>query len=146
MGSRFAPARGSEKLSRLNMDYLLDTTVLIDVGRDKKEILELVNLLPELVISAVSAGELIQGVVDKRELRRAKIFLMGTRILEINEQISRKSRELLIKYKLSHGLYLMDALVAATALENGLMLVTDNLKHFKFIEGIRVVTPTEVHV
>jgi len=128
------------------MDYLLDTTVLIDVGRNKPEALELVNLLPELVISAVSAGELIQGVADKRELRQAKIFLAGTRIVEINEQISRKSRELLMTYKLSHGLYLMDALVAATALENGLALVTDNLKHFRFIEGIKVVRPVEMGI
>lgn len=128
------------------MAYLLDTTVLVDVGRDKKEVVELVEALPELIISAVSAGELIQGVANKRELRQAKIFLVGTRILEINEQISLKSRELLIKYKLSHGLYLMDALVAATAWVNGLVLVTDNLKHFKFIKGLKAIKPGDVEI
>jgi predicted nucleic acid-binding protein len=126
------------------MSYLLDTTVLVDVGRNKKAAVDLVSNLPELFISAVSAGELIQGVADKLELKRTKILLESMRIIEINDRISFDSRELLITYTLSHGLYLMDALIAATALENDLMLLTDNVKHFRFIEGIKVKSPDEV--
>ena len=35
----------------------------------------------------------------------------------------------------------MDAIIAATALEHGLMLVTQNVDDFKGVEGLRVVNP-----
>ncbi len=39
---------------------------------------------------------------------------------------------------LSHGLQLGDALIAATALEHGLRLLTGNVKHFNAIEGLNL--------
>lgn len=41
-------------------------------------------------------------------------------------------------YALSHGLQLGDALIAATALEYGLPVLTANTKHFGQIEGLQV--------
>ena len=37
----------------------------------------------------------------------------------------------------------MDAIIAATALEHGLTLVTQNVDDFKGVEGLRVVNPFE---
>jgi len=39
---------------------------------------------------------------------------------------------------LTSGLYFLDALIAATALENNLTLLTSNTKHFLKIKEIRV--------
>ena len=36
----------------------------------------------------------------------------------------------------NHGLYVFDSLVAATAIEEGLKLVTKNRRHFGMIEGL----------
>ena len=41
-------------------------------------------------------------------------------------------------FVLSHGLQLGDALIAATAIEHNLPLLTANTKHFAAIERIRI--------
>ena len=45
---------------------------------------------------------------------------------------------LLDRHALADGLQLGDALIAATALEYGLPLLTSNIKHFSPIEGLSV--------
>ena len=61
-----------------------------------------------------------------------------TEILPISETISSRAVQLIDRYGLSHGLQLGDALIAATALEYGLTLLTANAKHFNAIEGLVV--------
>ena len=43
---------------------------------------------------------------------------------------------LLTQYTLSQGLTIMDALIAATAIEQGLTLVSKNEKHFRQIQHL----------
>lgn len=45
------------------------------------------------------------------------------------------------KYSSAYGLFLADALIASTALSYELVLVTYNTKHFRFIEGLKIVEP-----
>ena len=132
------------KKTKAEIGYLLDTTVLVDVMRGRLAGKEVVRKFSEIAISGVSAGELLQGARDKQELRRITKLIGAMNLIEISERISRKSRDLLVKHSLSGGLHLLDALIAATALENGLALVTDNIKHFRFIEGIKVVRSAEM--
>jgi len=44
----------------------------------------------------------------------------------------------LVRYALSHGLQLADALIAATALEHRRTLLTANVKHFSAIDGLLI--------
>jgi predicted nucleic acid-binding protein len=46
--------------------------------------------------------------------------------------------QLIDTYALPHGLQLGDALIAATAFEHGLTILTANTKHFSPINGLRV--------
>ena len=67
------------------------------------------------------------------------IWLMrGTDILPIIADISSRAIELIDTYALSHGVQLGDALIAATAMEHGLTVITANAKHFRAIDDLRV--------
>ena len=44
-------------------------------------------------------------------------------------------------FALSHGLHALHALIAATAIENGLTLVSKNRKHFQMISGLSLEMP-----
>ncbi len=59
-------------------------------------------------------------------------------ILPITENISQKAIDLLETFALSHGLQMGDALIASTAIEHNLTLLTGNVKHFKPIPLLRV--------
>jgi predicted nucleic acid-binding protein len=48
---------------------------------------------------------------------------------------------LLRQYRLSHGLLIIDALIAATALAHGETLYTKNVRHFRMIPGLREIRP-----
>lgn len=124
-------------------NYLADTTVIIDHLRgDEKATIFLEEFNPQ--ISIVTIAESIQGAQDKREQALAVKICESFPRLNINGRISALAVELMKKFYLSNGLKFLDALIAATALENKLVLVTDNLKHFEFIKGLEVVSQKEV--
>jgi predicted nucleic acid-binding protein len=64
----------------------------------------------------------------------------GAVTMPITERISQKAIDLLEAFALSHCLQMGDALIAATALEHNLSLLTGNVKHFKPIPLLRVET------
>jgi predicted nucleic acid-binding protein len=65
------------------------------------------------------------------QLRRA-------RVLPLTPAITRRATALMEDLTLSHGLQAADALIAATALEHQLRLLTGNTKHFAPVPGIRI--------
>lgn len=126
------------------MSVLFDTTVLVDISRQREPAVSLLSHLSKLTISAVSGWELIQEARDKRELRVIEGFLAAVDIIEIDETISRKARALLSSYTLFHGLHILDAMIAATTIIARHTLVTDNVRDFSFIPGLTVMKPLDV--
>jgi predicted nucleic acid-binding protein len=125
------------------MPYLIDSDVLIDISQGIKAAREYVDALPEeWGISQVSALELIVGARDQRELATIDAFLSAYAIIPIQESTGKKAYELLKLYAKSHGLHVFDSLVAATAMEEGLTLVTRNQRHFGVIKGLPLAIPT----
>jgi predicted nucleic acid-binding protein len=107
------------------MPYLLDSDVLIDVSRGKLAAREYLEALPEgWAISQVSALELIVGARDNRDLTVIDAFLSAFVVVPLRESTGTRSYDLLKRYAKSHGLHVFDSLVAATAIEEGLTLVT----------------------
>ncbi len=124
------------------MPYLIDSDVLIDISRGKQAAREYVDALAEgWAISQVSALELVVGARDKRDLADIDAFLSGYVIVPLRDSIGRRAYELLKLYAKPHGLHVFDSLVAATAMEEGLTLVTRNRKHFGAIEGLSLEIP-----
>lgn len=120
---------------------IVDTDVLIDAARNIEDAiacLEQVERQASLAISVVSQMELVIGCRNKAELRTLDKFLARFQILKLNEQISDVGIDLLRRYRLSHGLLIADALIAATALSESIPLVTKNDRDYRFIAGLRL--------
>ncbi len=91
-----------------------------------------------IAISAITAGEMIFGALNKAELSKIKKALNSVSIIHVNESISERSLELQEKYSLSHNLTIPDALIAATVLTENIELFTLNQKDFKFIPKLKL--------
>ena len=120
---------------------IFDTDILINVGRGDTEAINCLQSYARTsttAISVITRMELIVGCRDKKELQSLKKFFNQFQILELNKSISEKSVELLEQYRLSHGLLIPDALIAATAIENNENFITKNQKDFKFITGLKL--------
>ena len=119
---------------------LIDSDVLVWLTRGHPGAAARLVREPVWHISAVTYIELAQGCRNQAELERLKQGLSArdTQIMPVNEAISERAMRLIDLHALGDGLQLGDALIAATALEHGLPLLTANVKHFKSIDGLRI--------
>jgi predicted nucleic acid-binding protein len=119
---------------------LIDSDVLVWLTRGHPGAARRLDALPDWRISVITYMELAQGCRDKAELARVKKGLAAgnTEVLPVNAAIGERARALIDELALSHGLRLADALIAATALDSGLPLLTANLKHFAPVPGLRM--------
>jgi predicted nucleic acid-binding protein len=129
-------------------NVICDTDVMIDFWDvaakrhdSTREIVENSIRLDNVLLSVVTKMELLSGALNKRNLSKLDKKLTRFNISLLNEAISVKGVELLLKYRLSHGLTFPDALIAATAIVTGLELFTYNLKDFVFIQGLKLFIP-----
>ncbi|MCC7309301.1 MAG: type II toxin-antitoxin system VapC family toxin [Acidobacteria bacterium] len=121
---------------------IVDSDILILVSRDDPTAVLFVENLEKtrgVAISAVSAFELVIGSLNKTDQASIAKFLSRFEHIHIAEDISETALKLLERYRLSHGLLMADALIAATALLNDLEFVTRNTKDFRFIDGLKLV-------
>jgi predicted nucleic acid-binding protein len=124
------------------MPFLIDSNVLIDVSRGNAAAIKYVDGFAESwVLSQVTAMELIVGARDKRDLATIDGFLSLYPIIPLSDSIGARAYRLLKTYAKSHGLHVFDSLVAATAIEKDLTLVTLNRKHYRMIEGLQLEVP-----
>lgn len=122
------------------IEYLPDTNVFSRVFKGDLDVTKFVENL-EAVIDATIYIECLQGSKSNLEKRIVKKVLDNFPLLPITPKISQRAIELIDKYSNSHGLLLADALIAATALENNLTVVTYNVDDFKFIGGLKYLKP-----
>ena len=119
---------------------LVDTDVLIWHLRGYAQATRRLDQLDSLALSAVSYLELLQGMRSKVELAALKKMLerRGANTLALTEAITLRACVLMEALAMSHCLQMGDALIAATALEHRLPLLTGNVKHFAAIEHLVV--------
>ena len=118
---------------------IVDTDILIDAGRkisQAVDYLEQAETESGLAISAVTQMELLVGARDKQAQRNIERFLTRFTVIKLNASITDRAYDLLIRYRLSHGLAIADALIAATAMVTIQPLATKNQKDFRFIKGL----------
>ncbi|MGK6350967.1 type II toxin-antitoxin system VapC family toxin [Parapedobacter sp. DT-150] len=119
---------------------LCDTNILIELSKNNSIIVEKLSKIGanKIVVSAISAGEFLFGARDRHELAKIKRSLNSIKIMHADNEISEFAIRLIEKYTLSHHLDVPDAFIAATAIIKGANLYTLNLKHFKYIEGLKL--------
>ncbi len=120
------------------MILLLDTTVMIDALRNRQGRLEyldqLVRTKNKLATSAVNIGEVYGGLRLGEEMR-TELFLTTVRVYPATNYIARRAGLLKSTYgRRGITLAITDMIVAATALEYSLPLLTDNRRHFPMPE------------
>ena len=83
--------------------------------------------------------ELLQAATNKQQHRNTIDFLasLGFVVLPLSESIGHRALIYLEEYALSHGLRAGDAIIAATAVDNNMTLVSSNAKHFKPIKELK---------
>lgn len=119
---------------------LVDTDVLIWHLRGYARATRRLDELGSLTLSAVSYLEVLQGMRNKAELVAVKKMLArrSALLLPVTETITLRATALMEELTLSHGLQLGDALIAATAVENQLPVLTANVKHFGAVAGLAI--------
>lgn len=122
------------------MPTLVDTDVLIWHLRGYAQATRRLDALDGFNLSAVSYFELLQGLRDKNELAAVKAMLIrrSATLWPLTEVITQRAMTLMESLVLSHALHMGDALIAATALENGLTVLTGNVKHFGAVQGLQL--------
>lgn len=82
--------------------------------------------------------ELFIGCRDKTELQTVETFLQRFQLLKLTGQVSDTAVDLLRQYRLSHGLLIADALIAATALAFDAPFLSKNQRDYRFIAGLNL--------
>ena len=119
---------------------LFDTDILIWIQRGDHRAATLVEREEERCISVLTYMELLQGAREKRQHQYILGFLREYcfRILPLSENIGHRAAIYIEEYSLAHGLRSGDAMIAATATENGLTLCTSNVRHYRPIKELKL--------
>jgi predicted nucleic acid-binding protein len=122
--------------------YLLDSNTVIDYiasiypDRTRKWLNQLID--EEINVSVITKIEVLSFDPDKDDNYSILVdFFKATNIFELTTDIVSKTIHLRQKQKIK----LPDAIIAATALQNGLILISRNIRDFKNIKGLQVIDP-----
>lgn len=118
--------------------FLLDTTVLIDTLNDKLNRKALLRELLEsghiLACCPINVAEVCAGMRPKEE-SATRQFLESLEYYAISRRAAWRAGELKREYaRKGRTLSLTDLMIAAVAIEEGLTLLTDNVKDFPMRE------------
>lgn len=127
------------------LKYMLDTdTCIYVIKRKPPHIKRLFNAnVGQLCISAVTYGELICGVEKSQSTERNQRDLEGfaarLEILQFDPAAAQQFGQVKAELELSGGMIgPYDMMIAGHARSHGLILVSNNLREFSRVEGLRV--------
>jgi predicted nucleic acid-binding protein len=119
---------------------LFDTDILIWAEKGNTKAIDLIEASEERFISVQSHMELIQGARAHSDIENVKSFLSDAEfhVLPLTENIGHRALIYVEEYALSSGIRSGDAIIAATAVENNVVLTTSNQKHFRAVRDLKL--------
>ena len=119
-------------------EYLLDTTTIIDHLRGNKKVnsrLEEIGQRGDIAgCCCINIAETYAGMREK-EKEKTDRFIESLYYFKVTKEVAKLAGELRKKYaKKGKTLATSDVIIAATAINYGLTLITKNIKHFPFPE------------
>jgi len=131
----------------MKFSYLIDTDWIIHYLNGNRDIVAKLRSLEKegLTISVISLAELYEGIYystnpDGNE-RALDDFLSGVSMIGVEDEICRlfgKERGKLRQVKKMIGDF--DLLIASTCIHHNLTLLTNNRKHYKMVEGLKILS------
>lgn len=118
---------------------IFDTDIFIWIERGHEKAAELLENSSERKISIQTFMELLQGARNKTEQKNIREFIkeFNINVLPLTENIGHRAAIYIEEFALSVGMRAGDAIIAATAMENDLELVTSNRKHYAAITHLK---------
>jgi len=117
----------------MQKSLIIDSDILIDHLRKDKNALAYLTAEIEkeslLFVSVISRSEIFAGIRTGEEDTVNSLLALLTPV-NVDTAIADKAGEYMRKFSKSHTLNIGDALIAATAKEMQLALVTKNIKHY----------------
>jgi predicted nucleic acid-binding protein len=126
--------------------YLIDSNVVIGYLDNKLPIHGMASMnaviddIPN--VSIITKIEVLRFNTSAAVYKVLEDFINESAILELNDQVVNHT----ITICKSHRIKLPDAIIAATALANNLILITRNLSDFKNIKGLELMNPWDINV
>lgn len=121
---------------------LIDTDVMVDIRRGFGPAIQwLANLRETHAISVITALELLHGCRNKQEQERIEQLIERIPVIHLDNAASELAVQYFRKFHLSHGIGVLDSLVAAIAVTNGLTLCSFNEKHYRAISELSLLQP-----
>ena len=124
--------------------YLLDTCIVVFLFRDKYDVAKRLDEvgLRNCYISEITIAELQTGVEksSNRDFNQQMLdrFVNMVNVIPFSSVIKRYAKEKVATSRNGTPVADFDLLIGCSALENNLIMVTDNVKHFQPIPGITI--------
>jgi len=124
--------------------YVVDTTVWIDFsnGNDAaSRFLANARSKGRVTCSVINMMEVLIGAIDTKHQRALEAVFKCYEVLPITEEDGWQATRIVKAKARSSGIGVADALIAAVAMREGLVVATHNLRDFATIPGLKVIKP-----
>ena len=128
----------------MGQQYLIDSNTVIDYLSGKLPhngmlfLDQLINNIPN--ISVITKIEVLGYKTAIEASLLLNSFVDDSAVYDLSDEIVKKT----IEIRKEHKIKIPDAIIAATAMTHGLVLVSRNDKDFKIINGLEVSNPYEL--
>ena len=120
---------------------LVDTVLLVDLLRQHAPALAWFEQQPALGLAHPTMMEVLGGARDKKAQEQAQALVTKFELVYLTEADQEWAARQLLAYRLSHGVGILDCLIAAPSHRLQIPLYTHNLKHFSPLLGTLASAP-----